>query len=174
MLAALELSEESNTPGLDTESSWNMLTVSLAWMRAKANRSFKSTWSGLSGSICRPVARRIPFTACAIADCIRTPRTSSLSRPRSSTSSLSARTIGYSPPGVGCTGRRSSSVELERMTLRSLPSRDPAAVRVRAVRNDGPAGRVTGVKRPPESPIVSQGQDGRRDVVSRTGCCRDL
>jgi hypothetical protein len=41
----------------------------------------RSTWSGLSRSITRPVVRRISATACAIADCIRTPSTSSLRQP---------------------------------------------------------------------------------------------
>ena len=55
----------------------------------------------------------ISCTAWAIADCMRTPRMSSLRSPISSTSSLSNSTIGK-PPALNCTGARSRKVASDR------------------------------------------------------------
>ena len=80
--------------------------------------SSSGTWVWSSRSIGTPPSspsRAISSTACAIADCIRMPSTSSLSRPSSSTSSLSNWLIGK-PSQLASTGVRSSSVASDSST----------------------------------------------------------
>ena len=83
-------------------------------------------------STCVPSTRFISCTACAIADCIRTPKISSLSKPISSTSSLSNSTIGK-PPALSCMGARSRKAASDKTIAhgciarcRGKPSRRPA------------------------------------------------
>ena len=77
--------------------------------------SSNGTCASSSRSTCTPSTRRTSATAWAIADCIRMPSTSSLSRPSSSTSSLSNWLIG-NPAWDASTGVRSSSVTSESST----------------------------------------------------------
>ncbi len=92
----------SRWPG---DSIWKQPSVSVDRMSPYVSGSPSGT---ASRSIRSPVARSTSVTACAIADCIRTPSTSSLSSPRSSTSSLSNCAMGKPSPLVGMTGVRVS------------------------------------------------------------------
>ncbi len=100
----------SRCPG---DSIWKQPRVSVERMSAYVAGSPGGT---ASRSTFSPVARSTSATACAIADCIRTPSTSSLSSPRSSTSSLSNCDMGKPSPLVGMTGVRRSREASERST----------------------------------------------------------
>ncbi|CAM5721280.1 hypothetical protein STENM223S_04366 [Streptomyces tendae] len=104
------LPTRSRWPG---DSIWKQPSVS-------ADRIIRYVAGSPSGTASRstrsPVARSTSATACAIADCIRTPSTSSLSSPRSSTSSLSNWAIGKPSPLVGTTGVRESREASDRRT----------------------------------------------------------
>ncbi len=103
----------SRWPG---DSIWKQPSVSAERISSYVAPSPGGTCAGSSRSSSSPVPRRISATACAIADCMRTPSTSSLSSPRSSTSSLSNWDIGNPSPLVGTTGVRASSEASESST----------------------------------------------------------
>ena len=99
----------SRWPGL---SIWKQPRVWVVRISRKVGSSSSGTWDWSSRSIRR---RRRPArtssTAWAIADCIRMPRMSSLSRPSASTSSLSNWLIGK-PSQLASTGVRSSRLRV--------------------------------------------------------------
>ena len=81
----------------------------------KVASSSSGTCAWSSRSTCTPSTRATSATACAIADCMRMPRTSSLSSPSVSTSSLSNWLIG-NPSQLASTGVRSSRLPSDRIT----------------------------------------------------------
>ena len=114
-VSGANLPTSSRWPG---DSIWNMPRVRVDWISANVV-GVVERHLGLVVEVDRVSARRRPGAtssiACAIADCIRMPRTSSLSRPSSSTSSLSNWLIGK-PSQLASTGVRSSSVASESST----------------------------------------------------------
>ncbi len=120
-VAGWSLPTRSRWPG---DSIWKQPSVSVLLISRYVSGSSGGT---ASRSTSRPEARFSSVTAWAIADCIRTPSTSSLSSPRCSTSSLSNCAIGMGAPPtpsrlwgpsplVGTTGVRRSSEASERRT----------------------------------------------------------
>src|SRR3954462_7167246 len=107
-----DLPTSSRWPG---DSIWNTPRVRAWLIMWNVAGSSNGTWSSSSRSISTPSVRRTRSTAWAIEDCIRMPSTSSLSSPRSSTSSLSNWLIG-NPTKLASTGVRSSSVASESST----------------------------------------------------------
>ncbi len=102
----------SRCPG---DSIWNMPSVLVLWIKAYVAGSSRGACSSSSMSRSSPSTRRTSSIACAIDDCIRMPSTSSLSSPRSSTSSLSNWLIGK-PRKLASTGVRSSRVASDNRT----------------------------------------------------------
>ena len=106
------LPTSSRWPGL---SIWNIPRVRVVRISSKVSGSSSGTCASSSRSTRSPVTRSTSATACAIEDCIRMPRTSSLRNPRVSTSSLSNWLIGK-PSQLASTGVRSSIPALDRTT----------------------------------------------------------
>ena len=86
-----DLPTSSRWPG---DSIWKQPSVFACEIIANVVSSSNGTCVSSSMSMRTPSSRSISSTACAIDDCMRMPSTSSLSSPRSSTSSLSNWLIG--------------------------------------------------------------------------------
>ncbi len=150
-LSRPDLPTSSRWPG---DSIWKTPRVLAAEIIRKVSSSSNGTCARSSRSMSWPVVSRISSTAWAIEDCMRMPSTSSLSRPSSSTSSLSNWLIG-NPAKLASTGVRSSSVVSDSSTphgctamWRGSPSSRSTSPNIRSSRSASmPLARSSGSSR---------------------------